>query len=155
MAARVSAAGLYLNNIPIESLPFQSGVDKRCRVKEWAWWIAILLALISAGGLSARQQDPHQHSDNSIVGKGDWSELTTSMEKMHVVMGSVKPSGDSDVDFVRLMLPHHQAAIDMAKTELMHGKSPEMRRLAQEVVTDQQSEIELMQLWLKQHETQK
>ena len=66
-------------------------------------------------------------------------------------MASVEPSGDGDTDFVRLMLPHHQAAIDMARTQLMYGKDPQMRRLAQEIITDQQSEIELMQLWLKQH----
>jgi uncharacterized protein (DUF305 family) len=70
-------------------------------------------------------------------------------------MESIDASGDSDVDFVRLMLPHHQAAIDMAKTELMHSKDPEMRRLAQEIIADQQSEIELMQRWLKQREPQK
>jgi len=52
-----------------------------------------------------------------------------------------------------LMLPHHQAAIDMAKTELLYGKDPEMRRLAQEIITDQQVEIELMQRWLKQERT--
>jgi uncharacterized protein (DUF305 family) len=51
---------------------------------------------------------------------------------------------------VKLMLPHHEAAIDMAKTELLYGKDPQMRRLAQEIITDQQSEIELMQRWLKQ-----
>jgi uncharacterized protein (DUF305 family) len=73
------------------------------------------------------------------------------MEKMHVAMGSIEPSGDNDIDFVELMLPHHQAAIDMAKAELVYGKDPQMRRLAQEITTDQQSEIELMQLWLKQH----
>jgi uncharacterized protein (DUF305 family) len=73
------------------------------------------------------------------------------MDKMHAAMASVEPSGDSDVDFVNLMLPHHQAAIDMAKTQMMYGKDPQMRRLAQEIITDQQSEIELMQLWLKQH----
>jgi uncharacterized protein (DUF305 family) len=50
------------------------------------------------------------------------------------------------------MLPHHHAAIDMAKTELLYGKNPQVRRLAQEIITDQQSEIELMQLWLKQHQ---
>jgi uncharacterized protein (DUF305 family) len=64
----------------------------------------------------------------------------------------VGSSGDSDVDFVKLMLPHHQAAIDMAKTQLLYGKDPQMRRLAQEIITDQQSEIELMQRWLKQRE---
>ena len=76
----------------------------------------------------------------------------TGMKTMDVAMGSVKRSGDSDVDFVKLMLPHHQAAIDMAKTQLLHGKDPQMRRLALEIITDQQSEIVLMQLWLKQHD---
>jgi len=74
------------------------------------------------------------------------------MKTMDVAMGSVKRSGDSDVDFVKLMLPHHQAAIDMAKTQLLHGKDPQMRRLALEIITDQQPEIVLMQLWLKQHD---
>jgi uncharacterized protein (DUF305 family) len=77
------------------------------------------------------------------------------MQQMHAGMMSVVPSGNNDVDFVRLMLPHHQAAIDMAKTQLLYGKDPQMRRLAQEIITDQQSEIELMQLWLKQHEAKK
>src|ERR1700726_1332223 len=80
----------------------------------------------------------------------DWSELIASTDKMHMTIGAVARSGNSDIDFVRLMLPHHQAAIDMAKTQLLYGKDPQMRRLAQEIITDQQSEIELMQLWLKQ-----
>jgi uncharacterized protein (DUF305 family) len=83
----------------------------------------------------------------------DWSELIASMDKMHMAMGAVVRSGNSDVDFVRLMLPHHQAAIDMAKTQLLYGKDPQMRRLAQEIITDQQLEIELMQRWLKQRES--
>ena len=89
-------------------------------------------------------------SATSTTDRG-WSELTSSMEKMHRAMSSVTPSGDNDVDFVQLMLPHHQAAIDMAKSELLFGKSPEMRRLAQEIIADQQSEIDLMRLWLKKH----
>ncbi len=83
----------------------------------------------------------------------NWSELIASMDKMHMAMGAIKPSSDSDVDFVRLMLPHHQAAIGMAKTQLLYGKDPQMRRLAQEIITDQQLEIELMQRWLKQRES--
>ena len=92
-------------------------------------------------------------SDGSSEGAGDWSELIASMDKMHVAMSAVKPTGDSDVDFVTLMLPHHQAAIDMAKAELLHGRDPQIRRLAQEIITDQQSEIELMQRWLRQKRT--
>jgi uncharacterized protein (DUF305 family) len=74
---------------------------------------------------------------------------------MHTAMAYVERSGNSDMDFVRLMLPHHQAAIDMARAQLLYGTDPQMRRLAQEIITDQQSEIELMQLWLKQHGRQK
>jgi uncharacterized protein (DUF305 family) len=82
----------------------------------------------------------------------DWAELMTDMDAMHAAMGTVEWSGDSDVDFVKLMLPHHQGAIDMAKTQLLHGKDPQMRRLAQEIIIDQESEIQLMQLWLKQRD---
>ena len=84
----------------------------------------------------------------------DWSELMASMDKMRMAMGAIKPSGNNDVDFVRLMLPHHQAAIDMAKTQLLYGKDPQMRGLAQKIITAQQSEIELMQRWLKQQPAQ-
>ena len=91
------------------------------------------------------------HADRSPpTVDSDWSELIAGMDRMHMAMGAVKRSGNADVDFVRLMLPHHQAAIDMAKTQLLYGKDPQMRRLAQEIITDQQSEIELMQHWLKQ-----
>ena len=115
--------------------------------------IPVTLELIlSVGmlGLSVQAGAPVQGSQ--AAADDDWSELVASMDKMHMAMGAVKRSGDSDVDFVRLMLPHHQAAIDMAKTQLLHGKDPKMRRLAQEIITDQQSEIELMQRWLKQQE---
>src|SRR5262245_17098946 len=81
----------------------------------------------------------------------DWSQLNASMGKMHMAMGAIEQSGDDDVNFVRLMIPHHEGAIDMAKVQLLHGKDPQMRRLAQEIITDQQLEIELMQRWLKAH----
>ncbi len=110
----------------------------------------ILELILSVGllGLSVQAGAPVRGSQ--AAADDDWSELVASMDKMHMAMGAVKRSGDSDVDFVRLMLPHHQAAIDMAKTQLLHGKDPQMRRLAQEIITDQQLEIELMQRWLKQ-----
>ena len=107
-----------------------------------------LVLSVEVPGLSVQAGTPAQSSQTST--DPDWPELIASMDKMHIAMGAVKRSGDSDVDFVRLMLPHHQAAIDMAKTQLLYGKDPQMRRLAQEIITDQQLEIELMQRWLKQ-----
>jgi uncharacterized protein (DUF305 family) len=112
--------------------------------------LAIPSILLCALALQAAQQHAHRSGSDS-ASEPAWSELTSSVEKMHSAMASVGPCGDSDVEFVRLMLPHHQGAIDMAKTQLLRGKSPEMRRLAQEIITDQHSEIDLMRLWLKKH----
>ena len=117
------------------------------------WRLATLLILLCALDMQALQHDSHTHLGDKLVVDPNWSELISSMEKMHQAMASVAASGDGDVDFVRLMLPHHQAAIDMAKTQLLYGKDPQMRRLAQEIITDQQSEIALMQLWLTQRAT--
>ena len=115
--------------------------------------LSILFALLFALAALGAQQVGHPKPAGSVSNENPaWAELTSSMEKMHRAMSSVAPSADSDRDFVRLMLPHHQAAIDMARSELLFGKSPEMRRLAQEIITDQQSEIDLMQLWLKKHD---
>jgi uncharacterized protein (DUF305 family) len=110
-----------------------------------------LLFLVVLSNSLLWSQAPHSHATGEIS-SSNWSELLASMDKMHSDMALIKTSGDDDVDFVRLMLPHHQAAIGMAKTLLANGKDPQVRRLAQEIITDQQSEIELMQLWLKGHE---
>lgn len=118
------------------------------------WRFAILSILVLTltpveWGQDSHSQDSHSQTSVSIR-ESKWRELVESMHVMHAAMSSVQPAGDNDVDFVKLMLPHHQAAIDMAKTQLLYGQDPQMRRLAQEIITDQQSEIELMQLWLKQ-----
>src|SRR5437867_4558966 len=114
----------------------------------------LLVAAVAYGFAASTilQAGAHDHGAQPTADP-DWSELIASMDKMHMAMGAIKRSGDSDADFVRLMLPHHQAALDMAKTQLVYGKDPQMRRLAQEIITDQQLEIELMQRWLKQRES--
>jgi uncharacterized protein (DUF305 family) len=76
------------------------------------------------------------------------------MDKMHMSVAAIQPSGNDDVDFVRLMIPHHRAAVDMAKAQLASGKDPQMRKLAQEIITAQQSEITLMRHWLKEQPSQ-
>jgi uncharacterized protein (DUF305 family) len=113
----------------------------------------ILQLILNVGILGLTVPAGTRAQGNPAATYASWSELIASMDKMHMAMGEVKQSGDNDVDFVRLMLPHHQAAIDMAKTQLLYGKDPQMRRLAQEIITDQQLEIELMQRWLKQQHT--
>lgn len=75
--------------------------------------------------------------------------FSTAMTSMHTAMELVQMTGNIDTDFAAMMIPHHQGAIEMAKTELQYGTDPRLRRLAQEIIVTQQSEIELMQLTLK------
>jgi uncharacterized protein (DUF305 family) len=71
------------------------------------------------------------------------SENAAAMNKMMADM-TVKPTGDVDRDFVAMMVPHHQGAVDMAKAELKYGHNEQLRRLAQEIVANQQREIVVM-----------
>jgi uncharacterized protein (DUF305 family) len=73
------------------------------------------------------------------------SENDVAMNKMMADM-TIKPSGDVDRDFVAMMAPHHQGAIDMAQAVLRHGRNEQLRRLAQEIVVTQQQEIAAMRL---------
>ena len=72
-------------------------------------------------------------------------------ERMHVPMMDGVQASDPDVAFVRGMIPHHQAAIDMAKVVLQYGKDPQTKKLAEDVVREQQREINDMQEWLKKN----
>ncbi|WP_315835001.1 CopM family metallochaperone [Bradyrhizobium prioriisuperbiae] len=75
------------------------------------------------------------------------SENDAAMTKMMADMAA-KPTGDVDHDFVEMMIPHHQGAIDMAKALLKYGKNEQLRRLAQEIIVTQQQEIAAMRLAL-------
>lgn len=77
------------------------------------------------------------------------AENTAAMNKMMSDM-NVQPTGDVDRDFVAMMVPHHQGAIDMAQALLRHGKNEQLRRLAQEIIVTQQEEIVAMRLAIGQ-----
>jgi uncharacterized protein (DUF305 family) len=70
-----------------------------------------------------------------------------AVARMHRAM-DVPFSGDADRDFARMMIPHHQGAIDMALVELRYGQDKRLKRLAQEIIVEQQQEIAVMHLAL-------
>jgi uncharacterized protein (DUF305 family) len=103
-------------------------------------------------------QTPAAAADHSAHGsskpKGDIGPSSLAYHainaKMHEGM-DITFTGNADIDFVRGMIPHHQGAVDMAKTVIAFGKDPQIRKLAEEIVKAQESEIALMQGWLKQN----
>ena len=109
-------------------------------------------SLIIAHGPSsaqpARETMPIQYvadrTDNSAEASF-MSENESAMSKMMTDM-MVKPTGDIDRDFVAMMVPHHQGAVDMAQAELKYGHNELLRRLARQIIANQQNEITVMRL---------
>ena len=77
------------------------------------------------------------------------AENQEAMQRMMVGM-DIDPSGDADLDFSAMMIPHHRGAIEMAQAELRHGHNEQLRRIAQEIIVEQQQEIAAMRLALGQ-----
>ena len=77
------------------------------------------------------------------------AENVSAMTQMMINMG-IRPAGDVDTDFVAMMVPHHQGAIEMAQAELRYGRNEQLKRLSQEIIVTQQQEIGAMRLALGQ-----
>ena len=73
--------------------------------------------------------------------------MAEAMERMHRDI-AVESTGDPDVDFAAMMIPHHQGAIDMARVVLRHGSDPEMRALAENIIRAQEAEIAQLRAFL-------
>jgi uncharacterized protein (DUF305 family) len=116
--------------------------------------IGLALTLGIATGVAADAQN-HRHVDapSGAVVSADAtfaSQMMQAMGRMDAGMMAAKPTGDPDRDFAAMMIPHHQGAIDMAKLQLIYGRNPVLRRLAQAIIVEQQQEIELMQRTLNE-----
>lgn len=70
--------------------------------------------------------------------------MKAAMDRMMRAMHAAPASGDPDRDFLGMMIPHHQGAIDMARAVLVDGRDPLVRRLAEEIIASQQAEIDGM-----------
>lgn len=100
-------------------------------------------------GVRERAVDASSTPPYLVTAESFQQQMDSAMDVMSHGMATVHMTGDPDRDFALMMIPHHQGAIDMAKTELLYGKNPVLRRLAQEIVVTQGSEIAVMQAELK------
>jgi uncharacterized protein (DUF305 family) len=79
--------------------------------------------------------------------QGYMGAMNKMMQNMHM-----QPTGDADKDFIMMMIPHHQGAIDMAKVELQYGKDDQLRKMAQDIISAQENEIATMKEWQSKHQ---
>jgi uncharacterized protein (DUF305 family) len=113
------------------------------------------LAILAVGGVAAltiglaiaqtKEADPMAGMDHSAMDmpsamKGYMGAMDTMMKAM-----PMESTGDADADFLTMMIPHHQSAIDMARIELAEGDDDATRALAQKVIDAQEAEIAQMQ----------
>jgi uncharacterized protein (DUF305 family) len=106
------------------------------------------LALTFVMTVPAFAQDHSAHGMPAPAGDEAYAAQMQAHEKMNQGMGKVKPSGNPDVDFVNMMIPHHEGAIDMAEVELKYGKDESRKALAREIIEAQTREIAEMKEWL-------
>jgi uncharacterized protein (DUF305 family) len=121
-----------------------------------------IATVIAAIGTTAFAQHAHQPSSpkatqkmmEDMTPKDSDAASTKAYKEAHAKMMHDMHqtfTGNADVDFMNGMIPHHQGAIDMAKVQLKYGKDAETRKLAEQIIADQEREIALMQGWLRKN----
>lgn len=117
--------------------------------------------LIVAAPLAIAQEMQHHHASASgpppplfvaSTTKSFSALMDDAMAVMDDGMRRAPMNGAAEHDFVTMMIPHHQGAVDMAKALLLYNNDPELKNLAQGIITEQQNEIRLMQAWLARHQ---
>ena len=120
----------------------------------WRALIAAIILLAAVTSLFGYAREP-AHFISAMMSELCGQEepfLAENRAAMHRMMNgmTIDPSGDIDRDFSAMMIPHHQGAIEMAQAELRHGKNEQLRRIAQEIIVEQQQEIAAMRFALGQ-----
>ena len=107
---------------------------------------AFLMALLSGAPQASRAQ--HTGHAPSLQPGADITrfavEMKSGMDRMMRDMHAPGYTGNPDADFLAMMIPHHEGAVEMARLVLVHGRDSATRRLADEIIASQTVEIEAM-----------
>lgn len=116
---------------------------------------------LSLGAVEAQSQETSQSGQMPMMQMKMKSGVSPSaadhgymeaMQKMNKTMMNMEMTGKPDADFASMMIAHHQSAIDMSKVLLKQEKvDPEIKRMAQKIIKDQEKEIAEFQKWLSKH----
>ena len=98
-----------------------------------------LTALVGTVSLASAQDLSRRPAAEAAFLKENDAAMTKMMKGM-----PLRPTDDLDDDFVAMMVPHHQGAIDMAEAELRFGRDKQLLRIAQDIVVEQLQEIAAM-----------
>ncbi len=113
--------------------------------------LTLVLAVSPVGTALAQPAMPAMSQDRMAPSAPADRAMMAGMQQMNQAMGDAPMTGDPDRDFVAMMMPHHQGAVDMARVELQYGKDPALRRLARAIVAAQETEIAEMRRWQAKH----
>lgn len=108
---------------------------------------------VALASQAAAQTKSGETTDHSTMHHGTASDAyMDSMAKMDDAMAGMKMTGQPGIDFAASMIPHHQAAIDMAKAYLASGEGDaELTKMSNEIIAAQEREIAVLKAWLARH----
>ena len=109
--------------------------------------LLVLASAMTAALVHAQHQhsaDASRKSPRSDSAQVFAQQMDAGMAKMVNDMHAASHTGNPDVDFLAMMIPHHEGAVEMARLVLTHGKDPLTRRLAEEIIASQTAEIAAM-----------
>jgi len=116
---------------------------------------AALLAVLPLAVSAQEDHSAHGAQPGGAAMSGASGEYMKAMQDMDAAMKGMEMTGDAGVDFAAMMIPHHQAAIAMAKSYLASGDNDaELTKLANEVIAAQEREIAQLEAWLARNEAQ-